>query len=319
MSEEFCPECGAKITGKTGFCSECGAVTTSLNNQIKESKEIERIGNIQKWYHKPDKSHMMALIYSILLPFSGNLYLRENIINLVLTIVSILFIFANIIGLLTISDFYYLHGYLAFIYAIWWIISMVSLIYFIIQYNKRDVYYKKDDEKYSSESQLQNLFDKQYIKYVPFVIVILFLIVSAGVMFSDSPKTYDTPDFTFQYPHEYKSYGKWEYNQYANEYQGGIQAENYNDDIEIKRFDASESISDYVDEVLHFRYSDGSGHDNIDKGKTNVDDSKAYVIQDKDEEWTNVMFVRDGQLYQLIFKGDSQNDMDTIIDSFKFK
>lgn len=31
------------------------------------------------------------------------------------------------------------------------------------------------------------------------------------------------------------------------------------------------------------------------------------------------MFVRDGQLYQLIFKGDSQNDMDTIIDSFKFK
>ena len=46
MSEEFCPECGAKITGKTGFCSECGAVTTSLNNQIKESKEIERIGNI---------------------------------------------------------------------------------------------------------------------------------------------------------------------------------------------------------------------------------------------------------------------------------
>ena len=76
MSEEYCPECGAKITGKTGFCSECGAVTTSLNNQIEETKKIERIENIQKWYHKPDKSHMMALIYSILLPFSGTLVQR---------------------------------------------------------------------------------------------------------------------------------------------------------------------------------------------------------------------------------------------------
>lgn len=42
MVEEFCPECGAKITGSTGFCPECGAVTTSLNNQIKETKRLER-------------------------------------------------------------------------------------------------------------------------------------------------------------------------------------------------------------------------------------------------------------------------------------
>ena len=141
----------------------------------------------------------------------------------------------------------------------------------------------------------------------------MFLIVNIGVMFSDSPKTYHTPDFTFQCPHEYKSDGKWEYDQVL------IQAKNYNDDIVIKRFYASESISDYVNEVLHFRYSDGSGYDNIDKGKINVDGTEAYVIQDKNAKWTNVMFVRDGQLYQLIFKGDSQKDMDTIINSIKFK
>lgn len=317
MSEEYCPECGAKITGKTGFCSECGAVTTSLNNQIEETKEIERIENIQKWYHKPDKSHMMALIYSILLPFSGNLYLRENIINLVLTIVSILFIFANIIGLITISDFYYRNGYVFIIYTIWWIISIGSLTFFIIQYNKRDIYFKKDDEKYSQESQLPNIFNKKYMKYVPFVIILLFLIVNMGVMFGDSPKTFDAGDFSFNYPHKYTSMGIWKYNQYANEHQGAVGS--YPNEITIRMFPASSSIKEYVDEVYHFRYSDGSGHDNINKGTTNVDDSKAYVIQDKDSKWTNVMFVRDGNLYQIIFNGDSQNDMDTIINSFKFK
>ena len=42
MAEEYCPECGAKITGSTGFCPECGAVTTSLENQIKETERINR-------------------------------------------------------------------------------------------------------------------------------------------------------------------------------------------------------------------------------------------------------------------------------------
>lgn len=315
MSEEYCPECGAKITGRTGFCSECGAVTTSLNNQIKETKEIERIGNIQKWYHKPDKSHMMALIYSILLPFSGNLYLRENIINLVLTIVSILFIFANIIGLLTISDFYYRHGYLAFIYAIWWIISMVTLIYFIIQYNKRDIYFKKDDEKYSQESQLPHLFNKEYVKYIPFIIIILFLIVNVAVMFNDSPKTYDTPEFSFQYPNEYQSYGTWEYNRYASAYQGSIQAENYNDDISISSFPISGSLKNYIKEDLPY-----SGIDDYkESGKTTIDNREAYILKDTDGEWTNVMFENNGNLYQIVLNGNSQQYMDSIVDSFKFK
>lgn len=48
MADEFCPECGAKITGKTGFCSECGAVTTSLQNSINEAKKTEIVAKKRK-------------------------------------------------------------------------------------------------------------------------------------------------------------------------------------------------------------------------------------------------------------------------------
>lgn len=54
MEDEFCPECGAKITGNTGFCSECGAVTTSLENKIKEAERIEREEKEKKAKHKKE-------------------------------------------------------------------------------------------------------------------------------------------------------------------------------------------------------------------------------------------------------------------------
>ena len=55
------------------------------------------------------------------------------------------------------------------------------------------------------------------------------------------------------------------------------------------------------------------------KGKTKVDGLDAYVIQVKDLKWTNVMFIKDGELYQLCFKEDGQKHMDEVINSFKFK
>ena len=36
-------------------------------------------------------------------------------------------------------------------------------------------------------------------------------------------------------------------------------------------------------------------------------------------KWTNVMFIKDGELYQLCFKEDGQKHMDEVINSFKFK
>ena len=291
----------------TGFYSQNEGVSTKLTNYME---------NIQNWYHKPDKSHIMALIYSILLPFSGNLYLRENIINLVFTVISILFIFGNIIGLLTTSDFYYRNEYLISIYVVWWIISMAFSVLFIVQYNNNESYFEKENDNYSKKSQLPNSFNNNYIKYIPFVMVILFLIVSMEVMLDDSPKTFDTNEFSFQYPHEYQSNGEWLYNSYDNSYYCQVQY----DSISVTKFEATKSIDGYVDDLLlQVEYPDGSGQDNVVKGKTKVDGLDAYVIQVKDLKWTNVMFIKDGELYQLCFKEDGQKHMDEVINSFKFK
>ena len=322
-SSKFCPKCGAKITGKTGFYSECGAVTTSLNNEIEETNEIikekKKIADLQRWYHKPDKDHKMAILYSIFLPFSGNFYLRENIINLLLTILSILFILGNIIGLLTIDDFYYRHSYLILIYSLLWIVSIFSLILIISNYKRGEVYFKKDEEKYSKESQLPNFFTKAYIKYIPFILVILFLIVNMGVTFSDSPKTFDTPDFSFNYPHEYISDGTWNYNPNLDEYSGSVRTGGSG--IEIRKYPAYGPITSYVDDAVNIKDNSGNifWHYNTYKGKTKVDNTEAYLVQDYNSSGTLVIFIKDKQVYYLHFKGKSQKDMNTILNSFKFK
>ena len=324
-SSKFCPKCGAKITGKTGFYSECGAVTTSLNNEIEETNEIikekKKIADLQRWYHKPDKDHKMAILYSIFLPFSGNFYLRENIINLLLTILSILFILGNIIGLLTIDDFYYRHIYLILIYPIWWMVSIFALCLIVLKYNKRKVYYKKDEEKYSKEYPLPDIFTKAYIKYIPFILVILFLIVNMGVTFSDSPKTFDTPDFSFNYPHEYISDGTWNYNPNLDQYRGYVDGKSSSfSSIEITKQPAYEPITSYIDDTLHPKAYDGHILVNRTyKGKTKVDNTEAYIVQDNEPEWTTVFFIKDGQIYYWRFDGESQKHMDTILKSFKFK
>ena len=56
------------------------------------------------WYHKKDKSNGIAFICSLLLPFSGNLYLKENIFNLVTTLISIFILLITMWGLLSINN-----------------------------------------------------------------------------------------------------------------------------------------------------------------------------------------------------------------------
>ena len=57
MSDEFCQECGAKITGKTGFCSECGAPI----NIEKKSNNINE-ANIQNTIDLESKLNKIAIV-----------------------------------------------------------------------------------------------------------------------------------------------------------------------------------------------------------------------------------------------------------------
>lgn len=64
MSEEFCQECGAKITGKTGFCSECGAPINieKISNNINEAN----VKNMIDLESRLQKITIVGVISSIL-------------------------------------------------------------------------------------------------------------------------------------------------------------------------------------------------------------------------------------------------------------
>lgn len=64
MSDEFCQECGAKITGKTGFCSECGAPINikKISNNIQEAN----VKNMIDLESKLKKITIVGVISSVL-------------------------------------------------------------------------------------------------------------------------------------------------------------------------------------------------------------------------------------------------------------
>lgn len=50
MTNEFCSECGAKITSNTGFCSKCGAPNNleKINKNISDKKNKNKRKNKNK-------------------------------------------------------------------------------------------------------------------------------------------------------------------------------------------------------------------------------------------------------------------------------
>lgn len=136
-------------------------------------------------YHKKDKNYGIAFLCSLLLPFSGSLYLKENITNLIVTIISIIIIFLTMFGLLTIPDFYYHNGYVITLLAILGIVSLLSLILNIRQYNKYKSYYPAN-----KESELSFINDK-FLIVIPIIIFILFLSVNVMAMNDTSDKLYE--------------------------------------------------------------------------------------------------------------------------------
>ena len=131
------------------------------------------------------------------MPFSGGLYLKENITSLIVTILSIIMIFVTMFGLLSIPDFYYHNGYVITLLAILWIISLLSLLLNIRQYNKYKSYYPEN-----KESELSFINDKILIA-IPIIIFILFLSVNVMVMNDTSDKLYENDHYSLVYPNNY--------------------------------------------------------------------------------------------------------------------
>ena len=96
MSEEFCPECGAKITGKTGFCSECGAATQFKQKENK--KIVEEIKNTNLRKEKKSKKYLiLGVVFAIIsyfyiivgFSFKGYIILLFFVLSVVMSILTI--------------------------------------------------------------------------------------------------------------------------------------------------------------------------------------------------------------------------------------
>ena len=229
MAEEFCPECGARITGSTGFCPECGAVTTSLENQIKETKRIKR----EEEEKRAEQSRIA----------------REKRINFIK------------------KNKYYLIG-----------------------------------------------------------LLILIIAVVATVIIMDSldtsNRTYECEEYTLEYPHNYMIVADYKegYNNYdLSSYM--VSSFQPKDDkivgsVKIQIADHDGSLKDVADDLIH---REDYGIKNKNGGSTKVDGHKARIVEGQDGDWTNVMFMNNNRVYQIVFEGECQKDMDTFLNSFKLK
>ena len=310
MDDEFCPECGAKITGTTGFCSECGATTTSLKNKIEEStranEEEKQIKKIQKNYYSSNKSNAKAILLSILLPFSGNLYLKENVLNFILTIISLVIIFYDIFMLLTLSDTYSMFFFFKLIFPIWWIISIISLIYIILMHNRYKTYYADNPSKYSKEGKIQFFNGKNYIIILIAILFILFVSVNLLEVYNDSPKYYDGTDFSIEYPHSLHIHGDW-FNNKLNCQEISFADNKSENQIVIKISDSQKPLESYV-----VNYNGWGSIENI-----SVDKNPAFIV--KNDNWHTILTIKNNKLYEITFVHDGMQYTDSVMNSFKFK
>ena len=226
MSDEFCPECGAKITGNTGFCSECGAVTTSLQNSIDEA----------------EKAKIEA----------------EKI--------------------------------------------------------------REEQRKQKNEELKQNIIKNKKWIIIGLIIIIAIPLIIMSLPEDTSNKIYDGGAYTVEYPYNYNIR---EDNEITNDNtlistfvgrdDGGF--------FYIESCDSKLSAKETADQISHFELNNGEMRHLTDGGTTEVDGCKAYIVIDEIQDWTSVLFKKDGKIYNIRFKDESQEQefMDSILNSFKFK
>ena len=262
------------------------------------------------WYHKKDKNYGIAFLCSLLLPFSGSLYLKENITSLIVTILSIIMIFVTMFGLLTIPDFYYHNGYVITLLVILWIISLLSLLLNIRQYNKYKSYYPEN-----KESELSFINDKILIA-IPIIIFILFLSVNVMVMNDTSDKLYENDHYSLVYPNNYVIGIRDNTEGSSGVIFTDFDCLDSNGQITVatnKAFSSSweesknKSLNYYKELGAPVKYN----------GTKTIDGVKGYILE-YEGHWITYKFITGGTEYTITFT-NSYDCMDNILNSFKFK
>lgn len=271
------------------------------------------------WYHKKDKSNGIAFICSLLLPFSGNLYLKENIFNLVTTLISIFILLITMWGLLSIPDFYYQNNYVITILIALWVISLISLGINIKQYNKYKKYYSPD-----KKTSLESISGNKLFIAIPIILLILFLSVNFMVMNDTSDKLYETNLYSVEYPYNY-ALGEDNGDEYWIAYGGPYKNTRFDkidseNSVSISYIDYEPSLNEAFNGLHVAEYNDGSKHVyGEDGGTVKIDGKKARILEDDAGGWTKVLFKNNDKLYIINFGKETQKDMDFFINSFKFK
>lgn len=301
MSKEFCPECGAEITSNTGFCPNCGAITKSLEEKvIKENKERSRnqqINKLKKYYHKENKDDKIAIFCSLFVPFLGNFYLKEDIINFVLSCGSILLIFYFIFNLFVTVDFIYYVNYVVIdLFVLMWIISIIYLAILIYKYYVNKEEYLKNPQEYHKENHLSSIAENKYLKFLPIVLVILFIIAYGAYITDTSDKLFEYETFTLMYPSNYYVSQHWE-----GTYDGGREDiiyfipknnEDFDDRLEIGVSNFSGSLKDYKNALYY-----GETYKN-----TKLLGMPAIKVSDE------YRFVKDGKAYYVYYKKGGESE-----------
>ncbi|MGL4669256.1 MAG: hypothetical protein ACRCVG_01485 [Methanobacteriaceae archaeon] len=155
MNQKYCEECNALIEENADYCHKCGAITLKLKDDIRRAEEeIKREEEIRraeeeikkekeiyaenkekhrkKYFINPDKNKDLAIIISLLLPFTGYFYLKDE------TILSILIIIETFSFLFLISINF---TFFVLLYLVLTLISFIAL-YDLVNKNKEvnDVY-----------------------------------------------------------------------------------------------------------------------------------------------------------------------------------
>ena len=264
--------------------------------------------NRKNKFNQVSKNNKRAFLYSLMLPFSGSFYIKENKISLTFTLISIIGVLINIFGLITISDFYMRMLYLIIILLIMWIVSILDII-IIFKYSNFD-----DSDLKNSNSHFVN---KKSYSIVIIILFILFLSANLMVLYDSSPtKHYEGDLFSIDYPKSYVAHDIHDelYDGKVN----GAAFEREGDYFCVYHKDANGKT---IDDILKLYKSNKNININSKYvHKSNVANTSAYLIENAGVDGDWFIFVKDDIYYKItFFEVTSEETRNLVLNTFEFK